>query len=476
MARIESHGVSALALLVLIAVFAATPSYAQNFSVLYQFGSKTADAMEPAGIVAQGRDGSLYSTSFDGGSNGGPNGHGTVFKITPAGKERVLYSFCSQTNCSDGESPQSGLTLRPDGHFLGATSTGGIQWGTIFDISPAGSLTTLYKFTAGKDGGEPEWPPILGTDGNFYGTTFAFGALSGCGTIYGIVGGVFRLLHQFDGSQGCNPSMLVLGTDGNFYGTTAVGGTTGSGVFFRVTLRPGKSTLVTVLYNFDGVTLASPEGPLVQGSDGNFYGTMVETQNLPSQIFKITPSGVPTLLHTMSQTDGTDPFTGLVLASDGNFYGGAAGGGTNPLCSASNGCGTLFQVTPAGGFSVLYNADGKTAKGPATPTQHTNGILYGEPGAGINARTGVFYSWDAGLPAFVRTVPDLGKVGSMIGILGQGFTSSTAVSFNGMPATASVVSGTFLRATVPSGATTGFVTVTTSTGTLTSNKHFIVTP
>jgi len=231
-----------------------------------------------------------------------------------------------------------------------------------------------------------------------------------------------------------------------------------------------------VLYNFDNVTLANPEGPLVQGSDGNLYGTTVETRNLPSQIFKITPSGVPTVVHTMSQADGTDPFTGLAQASDGNFYGAAFGGGTNPLCSSGSGCGTLFQVTPAGGFSVLYNLDGSTAGGASTPTQHTNGILYGEAGGGIDARTGVFYSWDAGLPAFVSTVPDLGKVGSMIGILGQGFTSSTAVSFNGMPATASVVSGTFLKTTVPSGATTGFVTVTTSTGTLTSNKRFIVTP
>jgi uncharacterized repeat protein (TIGR03803 family) len=480
MARVESHRVSALALLVLIAVFAATPGYAQNFSVLYEFGSRSGDPTAPYGFVAQGRDGSLYSTSFNGGANGGTNGgDGAVFKITPAGQERVLYSFCSQTNCSDGESPQSGLTLRADGHFLGAASTGGSQgFGTIFDISPTGSLTTLYNFTGGKDGGFPAWPPILGTDGTFYGTTPNFGAPSGCGTIYGIAGGVFSLLHQFDGSQGCNPNTLVLATDGSFYGTTVAGGTTGNGVFFRVTVRPGKSTLVTVLYNFDGLTLANPQGPLVQGSDGNFYGTTVETRNLSSEIFKITPSGVPSILHTMSQTDGTDLFTGLVQATDGNFYGAATRGGNTTVAPCNPaGCGTLFQVTPAGGFSVLYTFDFTTGAGPSTPVQHTNGLLYGDTGGGgINSRTGVFYSWDAGLSASVSFVPDRGKVASFVEILGQGFTSSTTVSFNGTPATATVVSGTYLKAVVPSGATTGFVTVATSTGTLTSNKQFIVIP
>ena len=158
------------------------------------------------------------------------------------------------------------------------------------------------------------------------------------------------------------------------------------------------------------------------------------------------------------------------------------GGNVNFACT--NGCGTLFQVTPAGSFSVLHTFDFTTGFFvAATPFQHTNGLLYGttvEGGAGTavpcSFGCGVFYSWDGGLTPFVSTVPFMGAAGHFVGILGQGFTPSTTVSFNGTPATAMVVSGTYLKTTVPAGATTGFITVTTSGGTLTSNRQFVVTP
>jgi uncharacterized repeat protein (TIGR03803 family) len=495
MTTIKNYRMSALALLALIVVPAAIPAYAQ-FSVLYDFGTRSGDPLSPSGGLVQGRDGNLYGISQSGGTTGSA---GTVFKVSPAGTMRVVYSFCSQTNCADGATPLAGLTLRPDSHFIGTTSSGGdtANDGTIFDLTQTGDLTVLYTFTGGKDGRTPSAPPILGPDGSFYGTTTFGGGSSSCGTIYritnsGTSSGGFKLLHDFDKTDGCNPkAALVLGTDGNFYGATSNGGTCaangGCGVVFQVT-PAGK---VTVLHNFAGGTDGYGSlAPLIQGSDGNFYGTTQEVfagQRFPGNVFQITPTGTYTILHALNgTTDGAQPATGLVQATDGNFYGAAAIGGnsTNGNCSSDGGCGTLFQVTAGGSYSVLYNFDFTTGFLPFYAlVQHTNGVLFGVArGGSVNGGLcgdvgcGVVYSWSAGLPAFVSTVPFMGKVGSFVEILGQGFTSATTVSFNGTPATATVVSGTYLRTTVPAGATTGPVTVTTSGGTLTSNRQFVVTP
>jgi uncharacterized repeat protein (TIGR03803 family) len=483
MTRIETRGVSALAVLVLAALCAAIPAYAQKYSVVYDLGNRTGDPIWPSGSLAQGTDGALYGQS----TSGGAYGLGTVFKITPSGEMRVLYDFCPQAFC--GIQPQGGLTLRPDGHFIGTTQYGGLNGsGTIFDISQTGSLTVLHSFTSSTDGDSPEEPPIYGADGHFYGTTpYGGGSKASCGTIYrisGAVGGFLQVLHHFHQTDGCQRATLVLGADGNFYGTTEIGGTFDDGVVFKMT----PAGMVTVLHSLDGVNDGyDPIAPLFQGSDGNFYGTTQNTGGSPGNVFQITPAGTFTVLYKLNgTTDGAHPWAGVVQATDGNFYGAAAIAGSinNTNCFSDSGCGTLFQVTPGGSFSVLYNFDYTTGFYSLAPFQHTNGELYGNTvhgGTGTNQACGqygcgVLYSWNAGLPAFVSLIPYAGKVGSTIGFLGQGFTSSSSVSFNGTPATATVVSGTYLRATVPSGATTGFVTVTTSSGTLTSNKQFIVQP
>jgi uncharacterized repeat protein (TIGR03803 family) len=490
MTQIKSYRVSILVLLILIAISATTSAYAQTFYVLYNFGSHAGDPANPSGIVAQGRDGNLYTTSPYGGAYryGCGEGCGAVFEVSPSGQLRVLYSFCSQANCADGSLPYGGLTLGTDGNFYGTTTYGGLAGcegvgcGTIFKIAPNGSLTVLYSFTGGADGYHPAPPPIQGTDGNFYGTAFSGGSGSGCGTVYRMTtSGAFTTLFQFGGGNGCHPvAPLVLGTDGDFYGTTGFGGDRGGdGVIFKIAPKVG----FTVLYAFDGVHGSRPYAPLVQGSDGNFYGTTVAGGGWSGGVvFQITPTGTLTVLHDFDPTDGSNTYAGLVQATDGNFYGAAQYGGSS-FCF-DYGCGTLFQVTPAGSYSVLYNFDDITGSWPtAAPLQHTNGLLYGDTpygGTGVscsgNSCWGVFYSLDASLPAFVTLLPYSGKVGRAIQILGQGFTSASTVSFNGTPATVRVDSATFLRALVPSGATTGFVTVTTSSGTLTSNRQFVVTP
>jgi len=241
------------------------PAQGQTFSVLYDLGTNTGDPYSPnySGIVAQGRDGRMFSTAL-----GGSTGAGAMFKITPGGT-LVPYSFDS-TN-SGPYLPYSGLTLGADGNFYGTTNAGGASgMGTVFKIMPSGTVTVLHSFAGGSDGGYPWAPPIQGTDGNFYGTTCA--NLPDCGTVYKITpSGKFRTLYLFDYTHGyCPVAPLVQGTDGNFYGTTTEGGSSFSfGVVYKIT----PSGKFTVIYKFNGGDGSQPFGPLVQGSDGNFYGT-----------------------------------------------------------------------------------------------------------------------------------------------------------------------------------------------------------
>jgi uncharacterized repeat protein (TIGR03803 family) len=475
MIKTSSHCRFTTAVLVLAIVVVTVPAHAQ-FSVLYNFGTNANDPLNPqnSGVVAQGRDGNLYSTAPAGGSVNS----GAVFRITPAGKLTVLYSF---SGGADGVQPFGGVTLARDGNFYGTTAGNrGSIYGTVFKITPAGTLSVLYSFTDNNDGATPYAPPVQGTDGNFYGGTCYGGSY---GTVYKITpSGKFTLLHQFNYADGfCVYPALVQGTDGNFYGTTSNGGR-GAGTVFKIT-PAGKHT---VLYNFDGTHGVNPFGSLIQGSDGNFYGTANGGGSSGNGvIFKITPTGTLTVLHGMNgTTDGGLPSGGLVQASDGNFYGVNSSGGNSSNCGSS-GCGTIFKITPTGSFSVLYNFDATTGVDPLVALlQQTNGILYGDTAAGGTGAhcgslsCGVFYSLNVGLGPFVSFLPQQSpsKVGVLIGILGQGFTGTTGVSFGGTPASFTVSSDTYLTATVPAGALTGSVTVTTPGGTLFSNRTFRVTP
>jgi len=343
----------------------------------------------------------------------------------------------------------------------------------------------LHTFTS-TDGEFPSAPPIQGIDGNFYGTTRQGGS-GGFGTVYKITPSLgFTVLHNFiDSTDGSYPQApLVQGTDGNFYGTAEFS-SSNAGTVFRVT--PLKQFLP--LFDFaplgatGSATGTNPIAPLIQASDGNFYGTTVGggvingVSTNQGVVFKITPAGKLSVLHVFAGNgDGTQPIGGLVQASDGNLY------GTTSLSIPGFGCGTIFRITlPGGTFSTLHAfsnippiRDGCHPQ--VTLVQHTNGILYGDTNAGGSLGQGVFFSLNESLPPFVSLLPYSGKVAATIEFLGQGFTSTTTVSFSGTTASRTVVSGTFLTATVPSGAGTGLVTVTTSSGTLKSNKLFRVIP
>jgi uncharacterized repeat protein (TIGR03803 family) len=207
---------------------------------------------------------------------------------------------------------------------------------------------------------------------------------------------------------------------------------------------------------------------MIEGNDGNFYGTT--TYN---NVFKMTPAGVVTILYGFSWVidHGWMPIGGVVQASDGNFYGTTQRGGAFDA-------GALYRVSPAGDFAVLHDFEPNTGTSAEnTLMQHTNGILYGTTDAGGSANKGTFFSMDLGLPTFVSYLPVYGRVGAQVQILGQNFTADTVVSFNGTPATSVVVVyPTYIQAIVPVGATTGPITATTSTGTLTSKKVFVIHP
>jgi uncharacterized repeat protein (TIGR03803 family) len=462
-----------IALVALMVALVATGAHADachpesSFNAIYDFGDHSEDPLSPqaVGVIAQGRDGNLWSTTLF----GGKNNMGTAFKLTPGGKLTVIYNFTRTTG-----QPSSGLTLGTDGNFYGATFNGGTGTaciggcGTVFKLTPSGKLTILWNFTGGNDGEFPYSGPIEGTDGNFYGTTYQ-GGTNTVGTIYQLTpSGKLTTIYQFDAIRGAFPiGPLVQATDGNLYGTTAGFGFN-YGTIFKIV--PSGDFALTVLFSFDVFDGAYPYAGLVQGSDAKLYGTTTGA-SLFGNVFDITTEGSFAELHPLNgSTDGADGYAGLVQATDGNFYGAAEKGG--------NSNGTFFRITPKGTFTVCEDFNATDGAEPlVTPIQHTNGILYGDAylGGDIN-NTGVFYSLNLGLKPFVSLLPTSGKVGATVEILGQGFMGTNAVSFNGTAAANfTVVSNTYMTAVVPTGATAGLVTVTTPKATLQSNKNFSVT-
>jgi len=398
-------------------IAAAVVASAQTFQTVVTFNST--NGAVPTDVLVQGTDGNLYGTT----QYGGTANLGTVFKLTQGGALTTIYSFCSKTLCTDGSVPDAGLIQSSDGNFYGTTFFGGNQdSGTIFKITSSGSLTTLHSFCSlakCADGSNPHAPLMIGSDGNFYGTT------SGGGT--GNAGGVFKLtrsgtfttLYSFCSQANCADGSspeggVIQWTDGNFYGTTSAGGNVGAGTVFKLT----PSGVLTTLYTFCSVANCGdgefPYAGLALGSDGNFYGTTSGSEPpTGGTVFKITPSGLLTTLHRFCSlancADGEYPFAGVVQGTDGNFYGTSEIGGAN----ANNvdcffGCGTFFRITPGGSLTTLYNfcsnnncTDG--AESVAGVVQASSGTFYGTTFAGgsclvLAEGCGTVFTWSTTVP------------------------------------------------------------------------------
>jgi uncharacterized repeat protein (TIGR03803 family) len=326
-------------------------------TVLYEF--HFTDGATPEGGLVQGKDKSFYGTTTS-----GTNAFGTVFKIGASGNLNTIHQF---TN-SDGAFPLAAMVQASDSNFYGTTYKGGAAGhGTVFRISPRGKFTPLYSFCRGggtcPDGAQVIAGLTLAADGNFYGVTQEGGSSvcsQGCGTIFRITrAGKLKTIYSFCTESGCNDGTypegnLIQGRDGSLYGTTLAGGTGtcvtfggGCGTVFKVT----PSGKLTTLHNFDDSDGAFPVGQLLQ-SNGTFYGTTYSGgSNTCSAgcgtVFRMTDQGKLTVIHSFMIDDGLSPLAGLLRATNGMFYGTTSAGGKQGNCDPNTrGCGTVFEVSP----------------------------------------------------------------------------------------------------------------------------------
>jgi uncharacterized repeat protein (TIGR03803 family) len=438
-------------------VVTAVPVTAQTYTTLYNFSGPGGNI--PTGQLTQGADGNLWGITKNGGvgpcSSEGNPGCGTIFEISTGGALTSLYSFDGST----GYIPAGGLTLATDGNFYGVTTTGGeFNQGAAFQFTPWGDLSDFFGFCMEDcpegyvlNGADPTTKIIQGTDGNLYGTTPYGGTycgIRGCGVFFKLTTSPFlgiMTFHSFHSGVGGPTTSVVQGLDGNFYGI--------AGNFFKIT----SPTYSLVKFN-NPFLIGWPIGGIILGTDGNFYGASIggSTTYGCGVIYQMTPSGTFTTMYNFTGVnDGCTPESPLIQASDGNFYGLSKGE-------------LFFQVTPTGAFTPIYSGV------QGTLMQATDGNFYGTDPTGGNCAPyycGSIFKLSTGLGPFVTTIPTSGKVGTVVSILGYNLLGAN-VSLNGTPLSSSYIEETELQVTIPAGATTGLMTV----GSLQSNKVFRVTP
>jgi uncharacterized repeat protein (TIGR03803 family) len=443
---------------------------AQTVATVYNFAGGTTSGANPWYVtLVQGTDGQLYGTTY----NGGSKGMGTAFKVTTSGTFTLLHSF--NGGASDGAYPTGGFTLGSDGNFYGTTQLGGGgspgSQGVAFKMTTTGAITLLHTFSSTTDGAFPWGPPVLASDGNFYGTLSD--SHNNQGLVYKLTStGTYSTIYTFDSTHGAYPiAPPTQGTDGLLYIPVSQGGTSFCGTIVKISTAGA----LNGSYSFPcGPGGAFPVGPLVQASDGNFYSTTQDGgSNGGGTIYQATPALAVTVMHSFGTTfgDGLYPSAGMLLGTDGNYYGSTAEGG-------SFDDGTLFNTSIDGTYNELFsfnNSANLLQMAPLSPpAQATSGLLYGMTEFGGSANEGTVYSLNMGLAAFVNAPLFRGREGSHVLILGNHLSGTSKVTFNGVPAKFVVHSETHMTATVPSGATSGWIRVTTGSGTVKSRKAFNV--
>jgi uncharacterized repeat protein (TIGR03803 family) len=392
--------------------------------------------------VIKASDGNFYGTTQYGGSAN----FGTIFKVTPTGTATTLVNFTGP----NGTYPIDGLIQASNGNLYGTTSGGGgdangnpfdTQFGTVFKVTLGGTLTTLFVFTYDStadrfpNGRNPEAALVQDKDGNLWGTTLNGGVDSvesnnDLGTIFKMstTGTLLMSVTVHGGAEPQYPQApLIEGTDGNFYGTSNKGGDLAysGGTVFQCT----PLGVVTVLHGFTDPEGDSPEGGVVEGSDGNFYGTTEAngTSNFGA-IYRVTPAGDFTVLHQFTgshptgPTDGAQPFGEMILASDGSFYGTTSAGGAGDL-------GSIFQLTPAGVYTTVYSFPnngtigfGTTGYQPrGTLLQTSDGNLYGTTTGGNVSNGGTVFRLNIAPQAALLNISTRLNVGTGNNVLIGGF-------------------------------------------------------
>ena len=322
-----------------------------TLTTIYTFcanGDSCSDGAEPTAGLTLASNGNFYGTTM----NGGANSDGVVFEITPAGTLTNLHSFDS----TDGAEPEFGVIQGTNGDFYGTTSIGGTEdIGTIFQITSAGKFTSLLSFD-NTNGVYPDTRLVQGTNGNFYGTTTEGGG--GSGTVFDITSaGKLTTLHTFTSTEADgNYGALIQATNGNFYGTT-FGGGNGNGTVYEVTPAGKLTTIYTFCTKSGCPDGSAPYAGVIQATDGNLYGTTFGGGiSNGGTIFKLTTAGALTTLYSFCSksdcTDGSSPQGGLVQDTNGTFYGTTYYGGTDGIgtvFSLSVGLGPFVETLPTSG-------------------------------------------------------------------------------------------------------------------------------
>jgi uncharacterized repeat protein (TIGR03803 family) len=443
----------------------------------------------------------------------------SLFSIPVQGSQftiNSLFTFtCDATrNCPNGEVPNS-LIQSADGNFYGTTAFGGSESqaaGTVFKLTPDGEITTIFTFTNDQNGANPS-SLVEGNDGSLYGLSI-LPKSNGTAVFKLSKAGEIKIISS-DFEQ--NAYNLLLANDGNFYVCTLDSDPTPGQV-----LRIAPSGSVMPIHTFNTSNLGL-EGPaclgMIVGADGNLYGTTLGGQTLHTSVFRLTPAGGFTILHTIDYSEF--PVSAPTQTSDGRIRGVVShiSGTLQPAMFSVDPSGANYEEIPlfygmnsalapfvsfmtqpsdANLWGVLsesvvsftlkgalldqlpYNGTGS----PAMLLQASNGTLiglgtseslgFGELGNG----PGEIFTVDAGLsapaPLFVHSRQSGGKVGSQVMIQGSHFIGARVVTFNGVRGNFKVLNTGNIQATVPQGATTGPIAVTNAGGTTHSKTNFVV--
>jgi len=357
-------------------VFSITPSGTLSIlSDLCVYGSSCTIGEFPNAGLVQAPNGDLYGTTADGGTE--PSNDGTVFKVTLSGEVTVVHSF----EAPNGSANALGLILAGNGDLYGTTESGGTYGtGIVYKINPSGKVTTVYNFDCPNNTDCPAAPPdgrlVQATNGDFYGATLSGGANS-WGSIFKMTpSGTLTTLYSFaDSTDGAYPvgTALIQATNGDFYGTTSMGA--GGGTVFKMTAAGKLTTLHSFCSQTDCTDGSKPNG-LIQASDGNFYGTTATGGAADSgTIFEITARGKLTTLYSFCSqadcADGQSP-VGLIQDTNGDFYGTSLGGGANgdgTVFSLSVGLGPFVETqTTSGTVGATVNILGTSLTGVTSVT------------------------------------------------------------------------------------------------------------
>ena len=454
-------------------VFRCTPG--GTVSALYTFSAypssrdfSNADGAAPqAGLIQDGA-GNLYGTA----EFGGANAEGTAFEVTLAGGFTDLHDFGSEDGRADGTGPTGPLLLTPDGLMAGTATGGGdsnadgtffflegtsfgpaLDFGGSLGIDPSGPLAfanppgaqfpTIYG--ACEVGGNTGDPEGIGS-----GIIFGLPGAAPGGTLQAVY--TFSAVGaDFDNSDGAEPlGGVILGRDNNLYGTASEGGPNGLGTVWQIVVDPDSGAgSLTVLHAFDGGDGGVSRAPLVEGSDGSFYGTTADGGPAGhGVVFRVTTGKGFTVLHSFSAEDnnnangdGAHPFGGLVEVRPGSFVGTGSDGGANEngtifevdvapvITSAATATGNKgsafsYQITAADGPGS-YSVDGL---GDGLSVNAATGLISGTPTVAGTLHLNVHASNDAGTgsKALAVTVkgplPVITSAGSATAVVGKAFS------------------------------------------------------